>query len=251
VRQAAQTWLPAAALNAPSSQLAHVRSVLEFGALSMYCPAAHGRPTSWHALPSWVVENILPLSHAPHVRSAVEEPVAVSPSPGGHVRHAVQASLPRAALNVLARHVVHSRSDDTPAGVVSYVPSGQVVVARHTRSSNAVGALKVYCPPGHVSLCVLQSRSEDTLGALFSNSPPPHVATGLQASPLVASENVVPATHAAHRRFCVLEPAREVPEPVGHVSQSVQPVSPAVAVNVPCAQKRQSVSAPCVPAAFW
>jgi hypothetical protein len=78
-------------LYVPSGQLAHVRSVVAVGALFMYWPAAHGGRTSTHALPSSVAENVLPLLHARHSRSAVAEPAALVPVPAAHVRHAVQA----------------------------------------------------------------------------------------------------------------------------------------------------------------
>jgi hypothetical protein len=97
---------------------------------------------------------------------------------------------------MFAGQVVQVRSEDGPAAAVSYVPAGQVVVARHTRSANAEGAVEVYCPLGHTSLCVLQSRSELAVGALCSYSPSTHTVTVLQASPLVSAEKVVPATHA-------------------------------------------------------
>ena len=68
----------------------------------------------------------------------------------------------------------------------------------HTRLLLAVAAVLVKLPAEHTSL------------------------TMVHAAPLSSVENDVPATHAAHWRSAVLEPAADCPWPTGHVAHAAQ-----------------------------
>jgi hypothetical protein len=98
VLQLAQSLLPVVALNWPLTHAAHTRSDEAEGATLRYSPIAHAALTGAHAAPSLVVEKVVPALQAAHTRSAVAEPGAVWPSPGGHLRQLVHASLPTVPL---------------------------------------------------------------------------------------------------------------------------------------------------------
>jgi hypothetical protein len=63
-----------------------------------YSPIAHTALMGVQAAPSLVSEKVAPAVQAAHTRSAVADPGVVSPSPTGHLRQLVHASLPAAAL---------------------------------------------------------------------------------------------------------------------------------------------------------
>jgi hypothetical protein len=94
VRHAVHAWFPELLLKKPESQSVHVRSLLSVAALFMYCPGPHTERMLLHAEPLAVSEKVTSSSHAMHWRSAAAEPGLDMPSPFGHVRQAVQASLP-------------------------------------------------------------------------------------------------------------------------------------------------------------
>ena len=198
VRHFAHASLPEKALKAPAAHAVHVRSLDSVAALFMYSPAAHAPRICAHAAPPAEAENVAPSTHAPHWRSAVSEPAADSPWPAGHVRHAAHAWLPAVALNSPPSHVAHSRSDDAPGALVSYLPAAHTVMAAHVRSAVPDGGTDVYWPCGQLALCVLHVRSRISVGVLVSYSPAPHVVTVAHSSPLIASENVASCVQAAH-----------------------------------------------------
>ena len=198
VRHFAHASLPEKALKAPAAHAVHVRSLDSVAALFMYSPAAHSPRICAHAAPPAEAENVAPSTHAPHWRSAVSEPAADSPWPAGHVRHAAHAWLPAVALNSPPSHVAHSRSDDAPGALVSYLPAAHTVMAAHVRSAVPDGGTDVYWPCGQLALCVLHVRSRISVGVLVSYSPAPHVVTVAHSSPLIASENVASCVQAAH-----------------------------------------------------
>ena len=154
VRHFAHASLPEKALKAPAAHAVHVRSLDSVAALFMYSPAAHAPRICAHAAPPAEAENVAPSTHAPHWRSAVSEPAADSPWPAGHVRHAAHAWLPAVALNSPPSHVAHSRSDDAPGALVSYLPAAHTVMAAHVRSAVPDGGTDVYWPCGQLALCV-------------------------------------------------------------------------------------------------
>jgi len=195
---ASHTLLPVATLNVPAAHAVHVRSLDSVAALFMYSPAAHAPLICAHAAPPAEAENVAPSTHAPHWRSAVSEPAADSPWPAGHVRHAAHAWLPAVALNSPLSHVAHSRSDDAPGALVSYLPAAHTVMTAHVRSAVPDGGTDVYWPRGQLALCVLHVRSRISVGVLVSYSPAPHVVTVAHSSPLIASENVASCVQAAH-----------------------------------------------------
>ena len=150
VRHVAHASLPAADLKAPAAHAVHVRSLDCVTALFMYSPAAHAPRICAHAAPPAEAENVAPSTHAPHWRSAVSEPAADLPWPAGHVRHAAHAWLPAVALNSPPSHVAHSRSDDAPGALVSYLPAAHTVMAAHVRSVVPDGGTDVYWPCGQL-----------------------------------------------------------------------------------------------------
>ena len=248
VRHVAHAPLPADALNWPSAQLVHVRSLESVAALFMYSPAAHSPRMAAHAAPLSSAENVAPSSHAAHWRSAVSEPATDMPSPAAHVFHATQAWLPAVALNVPLAHVAHSRSDEAPGALVSYLPAAHTVMSAQVRSAVPEGAAEVYWPEGQAALCVLHTRSELSVGIAVSNSPPVHCVTAAHASPLLDAENVTPSSHDAHCRSAVAEPATDMPEPAAHVRHAAHAARPAELVKVPAAQSAHVRSADAVAA---
>ena len=132
----------------------HVRSLESVAALFMYSPAAHSPRMAAHAAPLSSAENVAPSSHAAHWRSAVSEPATDMPSPAAHVFHAAQAWLPAVAFHVPLAQVAHSRSDEAPGALVSYLPAAHTVMSAHVRSAVPEGATEAYCPAGQASLCV-------------------------------------------------------------------------------------------------
>jgi hypothetical protein len=201
----------------------------------MYSPAAQASRIGEHACPSLLPEKVLPSVHAAHTRSSVSEPSADLPEPAGHVRHALHACWPGWPLKWPAAHVVHTRSDDGPGGVVSYVPGAQVVTALHTRSVVPVGALDVYWPSAQDSLCVWHSRSEVAEGTAISNSSEVHCVTATHASPLSCAEYDVSATQAVHSRSAAAVPAFDMPWPTPHVFHCWHWCWPGASVKCPAA----------------
>lgn len=220
----------------PAGQIWHVRSLDGVAALVWNCPAAHGARTARHVLPSPTAENVAVPSHAPQERFAFLVPAAVWPAPTPHVRHAVHEWLPGALLKVPSAHAPHLRLEDALGAAVSYSPAWHTVMAAHTRSDVGVGATRVHCPTGHLTLCVMQSRSLLAVGAPRSYSMAVHFSTGVQASPFVASEKLTPTSHAAHLRFEVAVPSTSRPKPGRHTAHAEHVVYPAAEVNVPSGQ---------------
>ena len=119
VDQAAQASLPAATLNVPPAQSAHIRSALAVGALVWYLPAAQAPETTVQAAPSSAALKVVPLLHAAHWRSTVALPATDSPWPAGQVDQASQAALPVATLKKSVAQALHTRSDESVGAVVS------------------------------------------------------------------------------------------------------------------------------------
>jgi hypothetical protein len=85
------------------------------------------------------------------------------------------------------------------------------------------------------------SRSLLTVAPLVVNVPGPHGAlTAVHASPLFAGENVEPATHPAHLRLALAEPATDMPWPTAHVAHAAHSSTASVvlmpALKVPATQ---------------
>ena len=211
VAHGAHAPFPDDALNCPAAHAVHVRSLESVAALFMYSPAAHSPRMGVHAAPLSSAENVTPSSHEAHWRSAVSEPATDMPEPAPHVFHAAQAWLPAVALNCPAAQVAHSRSDEAPGALVSYLPAGHTVMSVQVRSAVPEGAAEVYWPAGQAALCVLQVRSELSVGAAVSNSPLVHCVTAAHASPSSCWENVACSVQAVHVRSVVAEPACNMP----------------------------------------
>jgi hypothetical protein len=109
----------------------------------MNSPAAQGARIGAHTSPLSASENVEPTAQGAHWRSAVAEPTTDMPWPFGHVFHAVQLWLPALALKRPAPQTVHSRSDDAPGALVSYLPAAHTLMALHARSVVPVGAADV------------------------------------------------------------------------------------------------------------
>ena len=82
------------------------------------------------------------------------------------------------------------------------------------------------------------------MGTAVSYSVPLHVVTATHALPSSTLEYAVPATHAAHLRSAMVEPASDWPLPAGHVAQAVQ-LSVASVVLVPALKRPAPHSAHC------
>ena len=184
-----------------------------------------------HAAPLLLPENVEPSAHCWHPRSVVADPAADSPEPTAHVDHTTHAALPVPVLKLPVAQLVHTRSDDRPKAVVSYLPAAHTVMWLHVRSAVPLGASDVYCPCGQRALCVLHVRSEASVGLAVSYSSAVHTVTALHASPLLAVENVASCVHAAHWRLAVAEPALDWPWLAGHVRHGVHDICPALAVK--------------------
>jgi hypothetical protein len=74
-----QASLPAPALNVPSTQAAHVKSLLSVAALSMNSPAGHTVRTGVHESALSRIEKLAPSVHGAHSRSLSAEGILDSP----------------------------------------------------------------------------------------------------------------------------------------------------------------------------
>lgn len=116
----------AVAVNVPAAQAAHSRSFAAVAATLVRVPAAQAALTTAQAVPSSVVEKVLPATHAAHVRSVVVLPSAVLPSPMGHRLCAAQADCPKLSVKKPSAHTVQTRSLLAVGAVVCPYPT------RHT-----------------------------------------------------------------------------------------------------------------------
>ena len=112
----------ATALYLPAAQAVHTRSAAKVGAALSVCPAAHRAVTLPHGSPLSAAENVVPVTHAAQVGSAVVVPAVMTPKPAGHevwlpqdpplatadwpLLHAVQVLLP-AVLEKPFSHGLH------------------------------------------------------------------------------------------------------------------------------------------------
>ena len=158
----------------------HVRSDVNVGADDSYCVPSHVC-TALHALPSFASEYVVPSVHAVHCRSAVAEGVLDAPCPVGQVAHAAQASVAvtlalALALYVPEAQVAHSRSPETVAATLVYVPAAQAAdTALHALPSFSLFQL-VPSPQD------AQLRSTDAEGVFDAPWPTGHVAQAAQES---------------------------------------------------------------------
>jgi hypothetical protein len=87
------------------------------------------------------------------------------------------------------------------------------------------------------------ARSLDGVAALLRRRPAAHgLLTGAHGAPEASAEKVEPATHAAHLRSDVAEPASDSPWPAGHVVQGWHAALPALALKVPSAHGAHTAS---------
>lgn len=236
-------------------------------------PASQGALTGSQTAASSLAEKYAPASQAAHVRSAVVDPGYCSPSPAGHVRHATQATLPGADLNVPPRQVLQVRSDISVAALSMNCPEGQAgltfwqalpslvleyvpapsdagVHAVHLRSTDADPGADTPSPAGHdrharhcpfpadaLKVPVVQLvhvRSLVAVAALAMYSPAAQGAlTASQALPSSALENCVTPLQVSHVRSATADPTVLRPWPTGHVFHAWQTSFPDVALNVP------------------
>ena len=115
------------------------------------------------------------------------------------------------------------------------------MIAAHTRSAYAVGAVKVYCPVGQLVLCVAQARSDTSVAAVIWYSSSPHLSASVHAAPSTMAENVEPSVHAAQVRSLLAVPSRAIPLPVGQVFQAGQCDRPGDAVKRPVPHAVQTI----------
>ena len=90
----------------PAGQAEHSRLTDAVGA-TVSCCVAPQATTGLHTAALRSAENVVPAAHGVHVRSCVDEPSTVLPSPGAHVCHGVQL-LAVAAEYVPLEHGVHA-----------------------------------------------------------------------------------------------------------------------------------------------
>ena len=234
VAHATHDMRPSLAAKVPKTHGAQVRSLLAVATAVVYDPAAHGGLTSLQAPPDTSAENVYPISHGAHSRSAVDEPAVTCPYPSWHAVQSVHFS-PASAANVPDGHGAHARSllnvaalkRNVPAGhrglvtmhvaefsISEYVPAKH---AAHVRSAVGEPALETLVPGAqvvqatHVKLpadgakcCVGHSshiRSLVAVAAAAMNWPARQALRTLThaAVPRLA-ENVNPTVHGAHLR---------------------------------------------------
>ena len=167
VDQVAHASLPVVALNDPGWHTAQVRSLVAVGERSLYSPIGQSLRTGEHAVPSSLVEKVLPTVHGVQTRSAVAEPAFSMPDPSGHVCQVTHEALPSPALNAPSVHSVQARFEESLGFVVSYHPAGQIATWQQPRFELDVGGTHVYCPVAQL-LIVSQIRSDETVAAMLS-----------------------------------------------------------------------------------
>ena len=188
-------------------------------------PAAQGALTARHSSPLVVLENVTPVTHGVHWRSAVAEPAVDMPSPATHLRHAEQALLPTSDLNCPDPHISHVRSLCSVAWLPTRFPAGQGALtavhgassllgendtprlhAVHWRSATALPCFDKPCPAGHE----LQA-THAWLPAVDLNVPAAHAAHVRSDVAVAAASMYCPASHwplmFAHARSCVVPAA--------------------------------------------
>ena len=204
----------------------HVRSDVNVGADDSYCVPSHVC-TALHALPSFASEYVVPSVHAVHCRSAVAEGVLDAPCPVGQVAHAAQASVAftlalALALYVPEAQVAHSRSPETVAATLVYVPAAQALdtathaspesaseyvvpssQAVHVRSDEADGATVCPWPAGQVAQSAQEPRPAEAVNLSLAQF------AQVRSDEVVSSAvSYLAATHSAlNGLHAVVEPA--------------------------------------------
>ena len=194
---------------------------------------AHAAQLSVAVVPALALALNVPVAHAWHSRSLLAVAPAEVNEPAAHVAlTAAHASPLLTDENVEpTTHGAHWRSAaaepsaDLPSPTAHLAHTAQLSVAMVLALTLA---LKV--PKAHA----VHTTSLLALAAVVVNVPAAHGAlTATHASPLSSVEYVEPATHAAHWRSAVAEPATDMPCPAGHVVHAAHASLPAVALNVP------------------
>ena len=130
--------------------------------------------------------------------------------------------------------VLHASSTSAALGHAAPPTSGSVRLRVRVRRPVPHVCVHVSNEPHEPTMqSRLQTRSTDAVGETVSVYPAAQGAVvSLQAAPLSVAEKVAPATHGAHVRSAVAEPAMDWPWPTAHVRQAVHVALPAVALKV-------------------
>ena len=233
----------------PATQAAHCRSAVAEPGADWPWPAGHVAHAVHASFPCVALKVLF--THAEHTRLEMVVGAVISNSPAAHVLiswHTLSnASVAAVAINCVPLHVV-TFTHAAPLSSSEYdVPTVQ---AAHWRSVVAEPGVAWPWPTGHVAHAVhawlpaedlnvskvheAHVASLATVAALLMYSPAAHTPrTASHASPLSVAEKVAPATHGAHVRSAVAEPAMDWPWPTAHVLQATHAELPAVALNMP------------------
>jgi hypothetical protein len=98
-----------------------------------------GRRTGAHVSLSASRLKLAPAPHAPHARSAVAEPLAVTYCPAGQTRQAAHNAALVAAVKVPGAHAWQPRSLVGVAGTATHAPTLQLRSGTHVRLAGACG----------------------------------------------------------------------------------------------------------------
>jgi hypothetical protein len=182
----------------------------------------------------------LPWAQTRHTRSLLTVAAVLVNVPAAHLALTTEhaASLLDAENDVPASQAAHWRLAVAEPSTDLPWPAGHVAQAVQVSVIRVPALmLDLKVPDAQAS----HSRSLLTVAPLVVKVPGPHGAlTTVHASPLFAGENVEPATHPAHWRSAMAEPAADMPWPTAHVAHAAHSSTASVvlvlALKVPSAQ---------------
>jgi hypothetical protein len=227
----------------PAVHTAHWRSAVAEPASDIPLPTehvAHGAHASVASVPALASALKVPAEHTPQVRSLLVVATAEVNVPSAQAELVLSQASPltTAEYDVPASQAAHWRLAVAEPSTDLPWPAGHVAQAVQVSVIRVPALmLDLKVPDAQAS----HSRSLLTVAPLVVKVPGPHGAlTTVHASPLFAGENVEPATHPAHWRSAMAEPAADMPWPTAHVAHAAHSSTASVvlvlALKVPSAQ---------------